>query len=48
MEGLMKKWLKSALALAVGGTSLLWSGMVQAVEIEYWQYTYAKPSGSYR
>ena len=37
----MKKWLKSALALAVGGTSLLWSGMVQAVEIEYWQYTYA-------
>jgi len=37
----MKKWIKSAFALTIGGASLLWSGMAQAVEIEYWQYTYA-------
>ncbi len=37
----MKKWVKSALAAAVGGASLLVAGMAQAVEIEYWQYTYA-------
>jgi multiple sugar transport system substrate-binding protein len=35
------KWLKSAFTLVVSGTSLLWSGLVHAVEIEYWQYTYA-------
>ena len=37
----MKKWVKSALATAVGGASLLVAGLAQAVEIEYWQYTYA-------
>ena len=37
----MKTWMKSAFALAIGGTSLVWSGLAQAVEIEYWQYTYA-------
>ena len=36
----MKKWFKSALAATIGGTALLWAGMAQAVEIEYWQYTY--------
>ena len=36
----MKKWLKKVFALAIGGTSLVWSGLAQAVEIEYWQYTY--------
>ena len=36
----MKKWLKSVFALAIGAISLVWSGLAQAVEIEYWQYTY--------
>lgn len=37
----MKKWVKSALGLTLGGASLLWASLAQAVEIEYWQYTYA-------
>ena len=36
----MTKWLKSVFALVIGSTSLIWSGLAQAVEIEYWQYTY--------
>ncbi len=36
----MNKWLRSTLGFAATLTFFAWSTLAQAIEIEYWQYTY--------